>query len=220
MKAVDPFQDAGKSANTIEPGRGGFMRNGNGRPYIADPDGRLVGSGPRKGLPARIPYWSTSSFAQVVDSPFDPPTWGPSMLPADRGTHIHLLTERFDRRQSYKDLIADGENLGITEAQQVAAVTAWARMLADNGLEVVAIEQPVVDDGWRCAGTLDRVVRLTRDLRFVLDTGAMVIPAGTYVVLDLKTGGLRKTAAVQVASYAASVPYDTAAETRGEWEFA
>ena len=218
MKAVDPFQDAGKSANTIEPGRGGFQRNGNGRPYIADPDGRLVGSGPRKGQPTRIPYWSTSSFAQVIDSPFDPPTWGPSTLPADRGTHIHTLTERFDRKQSYKDLIADGEELGITEEQQVAAVTAWAKMLADNGLEVVAIEQPVVDDGWRCAGTLDRVVRCTRDLRFVLDTGAMVIPAGTCVVLDLKTGGLRKTAAVQVASYAHSVPYDVVAESRGEWD--
>jgi hypothetical protein len=139
-------------------------------------------------------------------------------LAADRGTHVHALTEHFDRHQSYKHLIPAGEPLGITEAQQVAVVTTWHKMLMAHGLEVVAIEASVVDDEWRCAGTLDRLVRCTRELRFALPAGEIVvIPAGTVVVLDIKSGSLRKTAAIQCASYAHSVPYDTATEVRGEW---
>ena len=87
---------------------------------------------------------------------------------------------------------------------------------------------PCVDDAWRLAGTLDRIARCTKALRFALITGEIVeIPAGTVLVLDVKSGRRRtrptapsstgQAYAVQIASYAQSVPYDTETEQRGEW---
>lgn len=141
-------------------------------------------------------------------------------LAADRGTHVHDLTECHDRGVDWGDKITAGEVLGIDKAQQTAVVAAWSAMLAEHGLEVLEIERAVVDDEWRQAGTLDRIVRCTRELRFALPTGEIrTIPAGTVVVLDIKTGSLRLAHSVQIASYAQSVPYDTETDTRGEWEF-
>ena len=90
--------------------------------------------------------------------------------------------------------------------------------------EILAVEASCVDDTWRLAGTLDRIARTTRPLRFVRASGEIVdVPAGTVLVLDVKTGedridrGYWQGYAIQIASYAQSVPYDTEAETRGEW---
>lgn len=137
---------------------------------------------------------------------------------ADVGTHIHWLLELYDLGHTIVDALADGVELGLTNQQQVAVIDAWKVALAVTGIEVLEVERAVVDDAWRCAGTLDRIVRCTRDLHFVTDDGReATIPAGTVVVLDVKTGSLRLTHAIQTASYAQAVPYDTAAETRGVW---
>lgn len=141
-----------------------------------------------------------------------------SSLAADRGTHAHTLTEHVDRGQPWGHLIADGEALGITREEQHGIVAAWQATLARYHLFVEAVEAAVVDDLWRCAGTLDRIVRLGRPLKWALGTGEVAeLPAGTRLIGDIKTGSLRRVAAIQLASYAQSVPYDTEAETRGAW---
>ena len=142
-------------------------------------------------------------------------------LAADRGTHIHEITESVDKGTPAKDFDLNvGVDLGLSVAVQLKIRTEWAALLASNGLEVVEIEAAVVDDVFRCAGTLDRIVRLTRDLRFVTKAGEVVtIVAGTHLVLDIKSGSTRRTHAIQIASYAQSLRYDTENETRHEWPF-
>lgn len=141
-------------------------------------------------------------------------------LAADRGTHAHALTEHHDRDEDWSHLVEGGVTLGISADQQAAIVDAWRAMLAEHDLTVLAVEASVVDDAWRTAGTLDRIVRLGRTLRFAKVTGEIVdIPAGSVVVLDIKSGTTRLAHSIQIASYAQSVPYDTEAETRGRWPF-
>jgi len=155
-------------------------------------------------------------------------------LSADRGTHAHSHTEDVDTSAEglgaaiIAERVEEGERLGVPRAAQEGLRRAWAEMLEREGLEILAVEASCVDDAWRLAGTLDRIARTTRDLQFVLIGGEIrTIPAGTVLVLDVKSGK-RKTRpdgtvlywagyAVQIASYAQSVPYDTAAETRGAW---
>lgn len=151
-------------------------------------------------------------------------------LSADRGTHAHGLGEDHDNGQSWIDRAAAGEDLGLDRDTQQSIVQAWSDMLEKFGLEVLAVEASCVDDDWRLAGTLDRIVRTTRDLRFSMLGGVIVIvPAGTILILDIKSGKLRLDThgypmywlgySIQVAGYGRSVPYDTALEQRGEWGF-
>lgn len=149
-------------------------------------------------------------------------------LAADRGTHGHALTEDHDEERDWIVRAEAGEVLGLDANVQAQLVQAWNDMLQRDGLEILAVEAACVNDEFRTAGTLDRIARLTKDLRFSLITGEVVIvKAGTVVVLDVKTGKRRQQSsgvviywqsyAVQIANYAGSVPYDTQAETRGEW---
>lgn len=252
--------DTAPGGEGVQRGRGGFYRAANDTPYISDPSGALVASGPRKGLPKRIAYSSASNYGTLIENTTSIAKWNERgivvglsidqqraelarlarttdeaeartiadgiivaakrasrlMLAADRGTHAHTITELVDADQPYDDL--DGTHLDLTEDHQAAIAFVWYEMLTVNGLEVLAIESSVVDDEWHIAGTLDRIVRATRDLRFVMAGGEIrIIPAGTVFVLDLKTGSLRQTHAIQVAGYAKSLPYDTEIETRSEW---
>ena len=149
-------------------------------------------------------------------------------LAAERGTHHHELTEDHDTEVDWIERVRHGEDLGVPAHVQAALVQAWAKMLAEFDIEILDTEATVVDDLWRQAGTLDRIVRLRKALRFVLATGeSIVLPAGWVGVLDLKTGRLRLDQqgfvaywhgyAVQCASYAQSVPYDPDTDTRGTW---
>lgn len=151
-----------------------------------------------------------------------------SMLAADRGTHAHALTEDNDEERDWIVRAEAGEILDVPTEAQRGLVEAWQEMLVRDGLEILAVEASCVDDRWRLAGTLDRIARTTKPLTFVLHGGEQrVIPAGTVLVLDVKSGKCTKRRdgtimywagyAVQIASYAQSVPYDTEAETRGEW---
>lgn len=143
-----------------------------------------------------------------------------SSLAADRGTHMHAVTEDVDLDRSWVDRAADGDALGLDPAVQAAMLDAWDRALVAYDLEVLAVERRIVHDGWRQAGTLDRIVRLTRDITF--DTGE-VLRAGSVVVLDVKTGKLNmqywQGYAVQCAVYAGGVPYDVAEDRRFDWEW-
>lgn len=93
----------------------------------------------------------------------------------------------------------------------------WLQLLDDNGLEVVATEAKVVNDELRLAGTLDRLVRLTRPLTFGEGDDAVTIAAGSVVVLDIKSSKLRAdddglpgywaSYPIQIYAYATGVPY-------------
>jgi hypothetical protein len=149
-------------------------------------------------------------------------------LAADRGTHAHLITEDDDEGRDWLERAEAGELLGLSTEAQALLVASWRQMLADSGLEILASEVACVDDSWRLAGTLDNIARTSRALRFRLTTGELVtIPAGTVLVLDKKSGRRRVDGrgatlhwhgyAIQIASYAQSLPYDTDTQTRGQW---
>lgn len=151
-------------------------------------------------------------------------------LAADRGTHTHALAEDDDEGRDIIARLAAGEELGLDEAVQRALVGAWQEMLEIEGLEILATEFAVVNDHYRQAGTGDRIARLTKPMRFSLISGEIVeLPAGTVVVLDIKTGKRRldnkgvvmywQGYAVQIVVYASGLPYDTATDERGEWPF-
>jgi hypothetical protein len=118
-----------------------------------------------------------------------------SSLAADRGTHGHALTEALDRKNvdALMRLYGSADEIGLDYDTCLNTVTAWVELLAVNELEILAIEASCVDDRWRLAGTLDRIVRLGRDLSFAKPGGEIVtIAAGTVVVLDVKFGKTRK----------------------------
>lgn len=269
IAADDPIRPDG-----IQRGRGGFLRNAADVPYVTDPSGATVKSGPRRGEPKRLAYGSPSNRGKQIENTTNLVKWGerrvvlgigadPALvemcarltaldvdsdeyktladaiiirakdaaeanLAAERGTHGHSLTEDADGERDWLARAAVGEVLGLDRDVQAALVAAWAEMLERSGMEILVVEASCVDDSWRLAGTLDRIARVTRPLRFALVTGEVVeIPAGTVLVLDVKTGQRRRDRdgsvmywhgyAIQIASYAQSVPYDTDAETRGEW---
>lgn len=269
IAADDPVRPEG-----IQRGRGGFLRNSADVPYVTDPSGATVKTGPRRGEPKRLAYGSPSNRGKQIENTTNLVKWGerrvvlgigadPALvemcalltaldvdsddyktladsiilrakeaaeanLAAERGTHGHALSEDADEGRDWVQRAEAGEVLGLDAAVQAALVAAWRDMLERTGLEILAVEATCVDDTWRLAGTLDRIARTTRPLRFALVTGEVVeIPAGTVLVLDVKTGQRRLNRdgsvmywqgyAIQIASYAQSVPYDTEAETRGEW---
>ncbi len=267
---------AAPPVDEITRGRGGFMRNAQGTPYVSDPTGATV-KPKRKADPPRVkrvPYGAPSSRGKQIENTYNLQKWSERMvvtglgrdlaaivdcvavaqlepdsdewraaadrlvirlkdaaqasIAADRGTHTHALSEDHDEERDWIARAEAGEDLGIDRDTQAALVDAWRRMLEREGLEILAVEASCVDDRWRLAGTLDRIARCTTSLRFVRHGGEIVeVPAGTVLVLDIKTGQRRTNLdgsakywhayAVQIASYAQSVPYDTVTETRGVW---
>lgn len=258
----------------VQRGRGGFYRGYNDTPYVSDPAGGIVKSGPRRGQPKRIPYGSPSGFGKQIENTYNLQKWGErrvvlglgvhlaliaecaelarmevdsdeykaqadrivvaakeaaeTSLAADRGTHGHAILEDDDEGRDWLTRAEEGALLGIPVDAQLEIVKAWRHMLERDGLEVLVTEASCIDDTWHLAGTLDNIARCTKELRFLKPGGEIAtIPAGTVLVLDKKTGQRRTNSAgviqywhgysVQVASYAQSVPYDTEAETRGEW---
>jgi hypothetical protein len=147
-----------------------------------------------------------------------------SHLAADRGTHIHLLCEYHDRGEHIPlDVIRDGERLGIPKALQGQIVEQWRLFRARLGLTALAVEQTVVNDRWRLAGTLDRLDVSDYDHL----TAFGVLEAGVPFVGDIKTGGLTVgndgqpnywvKYPVQLAAYVDSVPYDVETDERYPW---
>lgn len=143
-------------------------------------------------------------------------------LAAERGTWVHALTELVDDENASitGQFAAQGIALGIDYETQERLIVAWEQARATFGLEILAIELPVVNDEFRTAGTCDRVVRLTRTLRFRTGDGELVeLPVGTVAVLDLKTGEMKSLTwwnayAAQIYLYADSVRYDVATDRR------
>jgi hypothetical protein len=189
-----------------------------GRPLVVPPDG-----GPR------VPYRRTTTFAAALEDTYALQLWkqrqtaiGMGQRPdlvlaaaatdpddkdrldeivekatehalasasATTGTSLHTLTERLDR----------GQKLGVVPEPYGADVKAYEKATA--GIEWTGIETFRVLDGWRVAGTADRIGRIN----------------GTLVVADIKTGSVEfpHKMAMQLACYARSLPYDVATDIRG-----
>lgn len=141
-------------------------------------------------------------------------------LAAEMGTHIHGVTENDSLDVSWLTLAEAGEVLGIPRDIQAACLQAYRDMLEREGLEELAVEARVVHDRYRKAGSLDRIVRCNKLLRFA---SGKLIPKGTVVVSDLKTGvekikdGYWQAYGVQEVVYAEGVPYDPETGERGVW---
>jgi PD-(D/E)XK nuclease superfamily len=109
--------------------------------------------------------------------------------PATTGTSLHALTERLDR----------GQKLGTVPEPYGADLKAYEEATA--GIEWTDVETFRVLDGWKVAGTADRVGRI----------------GDTLVIADIKTGKIDYPLkfAMQLAVYARSLPYNIGSDTRG-----
>jgi hypothetical protein len=130
---------------------------------------------------------------------------------ANVGTAIHKLSEREDA----------GEDLSYLPPELLDALAAYREQM--RSFEVLATETFVACDAVQTAGTFDRVVRLLVDLQFRHPVrGNVVIPAGTVLIVDLKTGKAESakywgpTYGVQQAVYQGGDPYT--ASGRMTWE--
>ena len=149
-----------------------------------------------------------------------------AMVKAEQGTVGHQITEDSDLGHSIITRIEQGEDVGLPAPIQLLVREAWERLIGEH-FEILAVEFPCVYDRWRVAGTGDRIVRLKHDLVFNTPQGWITLKAGTVLVLDIKTGGLKTDSnglpqywhsyAVQICAYARSLPYDVDTEKRGWW---
>ncbi len=137
-----------------------------------------------------------------------------AMIWADRGTHVHMLIERHESARGWKELIPDGEALGLSEVLQRAIMVAWEEFRQALGARSLGTELAVVNDDMRIAGTLD----LLDTFDHAIDTEFGTIFWGEAAIADVKTGALRDKYAVQVAGYQGATPYDVNTETRGAWD--
>ena len=114
------------------------------------------------------------------------------------GTALHKLSERRDA----------GDDLSFLDPLSMAALDQYDRLM--SVVEVLASEMFVVLDGYGTAGTLDRAVRLLVDLTF---PDGVTIPAGTILIIDVKTGKITSAPywgaefTCQQFVYDAGVPY-------------
>ena len=124
---------------------------------------------------------------------------------ADQGTGLHAITARAedpDDDFECPDIFAEDIN-------------AYLECLATYGLTSEMVEVHMVNDAFRAAGTADRIYRLGKPL--VAPSGE-IIPAGTLILGDLKTGAKLDFSlpgyAVQTALYAEGVLYDVVTNKR------
>ena len=122
---------------------------------------------------------------------------------SDTGTALHAMSCRWE---DPNDDFDPGEYRADLEAYQAE--------LERLGLVSEAFEFKIVNTDYRAAGTADRLYRLTKDLTA---PNGKVLPAGTLVVGDLKTGKKLDFSlpsyCVQMALYAQGQWYDVRTES-------
>jgi hypothetical protein len=114
------------------------------------------------------------------------------------GTAVHAMFDHLDRGDDWRP-----------PPQFEDLCNAYVAMLEDWGLVPEEIEIHCINDEWKLAGTLDRRYRTTKTL--VAPDGS-VIPIGSYIVGDIKTGKELEYAAgsyvTQLAAYVDSMRYN------------
>jgi len=118
---------------------------------------------------------------------------------ADIGTALHAMSCRWEQKE-----------VGFAPPEPYfSSLCAYTNELARLGLESVRYEFHTVNREYRCAGTADRLYEVTQPL--VTPEGE-ILPVGTLLVGDLKTGGKLEFSkpgyAVQLALYAFGEFYD------------
>lgn len=111
---------------------------------------------------------------------------------ATKGTALHKLCERLDR----------GQPLGRVPAPHDADIRAYEATMKRYKISHLAIEQFLVHDNWRVAGTTDRISNID----------------GCTVIADIKTGDISRVQKImlQLSMYQISTPYDVATDKRIE----
>jgi hypothetical protein len=168
---------------------GDFRRNSQGRPWVTNP----TGTGKELLYHRPSSLWVFDDYTGI-----DP-------IYAERGTHVHSITEHADRNEALTpEFVERGVELGIPAPLQHRIYARWIVFLKAHGLTVETIEEPCVNDEWRTAGTRDRIVVESR--------------GGLGMVGDIKTGSdpVKVSYLVQLAAYAASVAYDPESGERAE----
>lgn len=126
---------------------------------------------------------------------------------ADMGTALHAMTARVED---------DGDDFE-PPPQYVLDLDAYQDTLRRFGLDSAYVECHMVNDEFRAAGTADRIYRCLRPLQ---PPEGDVIPAGSLVLGDIKTGKSLDFSApgycIQTALYATGVFYDIVTERRIE----
>jgi len=182
----DDFTGPGEVEQWPQIGRGGHLRNERGE--------ALVKVGNR-----HLRYHGGSDLW-----PFDGPYTG-DPIHGMRGTWVHELTDTIDRDDDITDeFYAEGVRLGISYAKQYHIVEAWKALLAEQGWTPAHIEAIAVNDGWKVATNIDRVMSTTD---------------GTLVVVDTKTasGYAKPGYLLQLAACVDAFPYNPTTGERGEW---
>ena len=123
---------------------------------------------------------------------------------ADMGTAVHAMSERWEQEPDWDP----GEPYR-------SALEAYSRVQSSLGLRSQLFECNIVNDEFRIAGTADRLYELTEPLLTPTDE---VLPAGTLIIGDLKTGSSLEHSmpgyAIQLAGYAGGSLYDVVSNTR------
>jgi len=190
IAVVDDFTTPGPVEVWPQLGRGGHLRNAKGEAIVSHPDG-----GKRVCV-----YDGASDWC--LDKPYDG-----DPIHGHRGQLVHDICDRTDRGESLDDdFIAHGVTLGISPALQQHIATRWTVFLKTHGLRVAYVELVVVNDAWRKASNIDRVVNCADGVARVLDIkSAANVAKASYVV--------------QLATYAheSCVPYTPETGERGTW---
>lgn len=219
------------------PERPDFRRVGRGIPFVLDPNGK------------RVRYSRSSNAGKILDDESNLTDWKlrtvvagaaqrpelmamASTLDVDEdkkklrdiaeeclvagkgqrrsiiGTAVHSMFDRIDRKDDWQP-----------PPQFEDLVDAYVATLEVWGLIPVAMEVQCINDEYRLAGTLDRLYRTTKTL---IAPDGTVIPIGSIIVADTKTGKELEYAAgsyaTQIAAYVDSVPYNVATDERGSWD--
>lgn len=151
-----------------------------------------------------------------------------TQIAATRGTFAHWLTECFDNGESPLEGLAHGEAIGISPATASRIMAGWEAVNVEYGFKALSVEAKIINDEMRAAGTTDRVVELTKPLTVVIAGETVALPVGTVVIVDFKSGKLRRAKrtglpeywhkyAAQIATYAGGHPYDPKNHVRMDW---
>ena len=218
------------------PDRPDFRRIGKGIPYVLNPEGK------------RVRYSRSSNGGKILDDESNLTDWklrtviagaaqrpelmaAASVLDIDRdkktlrdiaekclvagkgerrsviGTAVHAMFDHIDRQDTW-----------VAPPNYVELCMSYVEMKYHWGFEVEDIEIHCINDRFRLAGTLDRRFRTTKAL--VAPDGS-IIPIGTVLVADLKTGKELEYAAgsycTQLAAYVDSMRYDVVNDERSEF---
>lgn len=137
---------------------------------------------------------------------------------ADYGTAVHSITEP-DRDF---DPLAVDENAARASHEDkppsmMRDAAAYDALIVALDVEVVGTETFVVNDELATGGTFDHTVKLRSDLSVTMPGGReVVIPAGTVLVVDKKTGTLHLGQhGIQLAIYARGKTYNYRTGERG-----